>query len=195
MAFELPPLPYAKDALAPYMSEQTLEFHYGKHHQTYVTTLNDLVAGTPDESKSLEQVILDAGPGKLFNNAGQTWNHTFYWNSMTPGGAGEPDGDLKTAIESKYGSLSDFQTEWVEKAKSLFGSGWVWLTKDGAGVDIVQTKDAALPLKHGQTALITMDVWEHAYYLDYQNARPAFAEAWLTHLVNWDFASANFTKG
>jgi Fe-Mn family superoxide dismutase len=195
MAFELPPLPYAKDALAPYMSEQTLEFHYGKHHQTYVTTLNDLVAGTPDESKSLEQVILDAGPGKLFNNAGQTWNHTFYWNSMTPGGAGEPDGDLKTAIESKYGSLGDFQTEWVEKAKSLFGSGWVWLTKDGAGVDIVQTKDADLPLKHGQTALITMDVWEHAYYLDYQNARPAFAEAWLTHLVNWDFASANFTKG
>ena len=195
MAFELPPLPYAKDALAPYMSEQTLEFHYGKHHQTYVTTLNDLVAGTPDESKSLEQVILDAGPGKLFNNAGQTWNHTFYWNSMTPGGAGEPDGDLKTAIESKYGSLGDFQTEWVEKAKSLFGSGWVWLTKDGAGVDIVQTKAADLPLKHGQTALITMDVWEHAYYLDYQNARPAFAEAWLTNLVNWDFASANFTKG
>jgi superoxide dismutase, Fe-Mn family len=195
MAFELPPLPYSRDALAPHMSEQTLDFHYGKHHQTYVTTLNDLVKGTPQENQSLEEVILGAEPGKVFNNAGQVWNHTFYWNSMTPGGGGEPDAALKSAIEAKYGSLGDFQSTWVDQCKGLFGSGWVWLVKDGDGVDIVQTKNADLPLKHGQTALITIDVWEHAYYLDYQNARPAFAEAWLANLVNWEFASSNFAKG
>jgi len=195
MAFELPPLPYAKDALAPHMSEKTLEFHYGKHHQTYVTTLNELVAGTPDENKSLEDVILSAPPGKVFNNAGQIWNHTFYWNSMTPGGGGEPDADLKAAIEAKFGSLGDFQTKFVAEAKGLFGSGWLWLVKTGDGVDLMQTFNADLPLKHDATPLFTIDVWEHAYYLDYQNARPAFAEAWLTNLVNWEFASSNFAKG
>ena len=195
MAFELPPLPYAKDALAPHMSEKTLEFHHGKHHQTYVTTLNELVAGTPDENRSLEEIIQAAPPGKVFNNAGQIWNHTFYWNSMTPGGGGEPDADLKAAIEAKFGSLGDFQQKFVAEAKGLFGSGWLWLVKgaDG-GVDLMQTFNADLPLKHGATPLITIDVWEHAYYLDYQNARPAFAEAWLTHLVNWEFAGSNFAK-
>ena len=195
MAFEVPPLPYAKDALAPHMSEKTLEFHYGKHHQTYVTTLNELVAGTPDENKSLEDVILSAPPGKVFNNAGQIWNHTFYWNSMTPGGGGEPDADLKAAVEAKFGSLGDFQTKFVAEAKGLFGSGWLWLVKTGDGVDLMQTFNADLPLKHDATPLFTIDVWEHAYYLDYQNARPAFAEAWLTNLVNWEFASSNFAKG
>jgi Fe-Mn family superoxide dismutase len=195
MAFELPPLPYAKDALAPHMSEKTLEFHHGKHHQTYVTTLNELVAGTPEENKSLEDIILTAPPGKVFNNAGQIWNHTFYWNSMTPGGGGEPDAELKSAIEAKFGSLSDFQTTFVAEAKGLFGSGWLWLVKTGDGVDLMQTFNADLPLKHDATPLITIDVWEHAYYLDYQNARPAFAEAWLTNLVNWEFASQNYSKG
>jgi Fe-Mn family superoxide dismutase len=195
MAFELPPLPYAKDALAPHMSEKTLEFHHGKHHQTYVTTLNELVAGTPEENKSLEDIILTAPPGKVFNNAGQIWNHTFYWNSMTPGGGGEPDAELKSAIEAKFGSLSDFQTKFVAEAKGLFGSGWLWLVKTGDGVDLMQTFNADLPLKHDATPLITIDVWEHAYYLDYQNARPAFAEAWLTNLVNWEFASQNYSKG
>ena len=195
MAFELPPLPYAKDALAPHMSEKTLEFHHGKHHQTYVTTLNELVAGTPEENKSLEEIILAAPPGKVFNNAGQTWNHTFYWNSMTPGGGGEPDADLKSAIEAKFGSMGDFQQKFVAEAKGLFGSGWLWLVKtaDG-GVDLMQTFNADLPMKHDATALFTIDVWEHAYYLDYQNARPAFAEAWLTNLVNWEFAGSNFAK-
>jgi Fe-Mn family superoxide dismutase len=195
MAFELPPLPYAKDALAPHVSEKTLEFHHGKHHQTYVTTLNDLIKGTEHENQSLEEIILAAGPGKIFNNAGQVWNHTFYWNSLAPGGGGEPDGALKTAIEAKFGSVGDFQQTWVDQAKGLFGSGWVWLVKSGDGVEITQTFNADLPLKHGQTALLTLDVWEHAYYLDYQNARPAYAEAYLTHLVNWEFASANYAKG
>lgn len=194
MAFELPPLPYAKDALAPHMSEKTLEFHWGKHHNTYVTTLNDLIKGTPLETKSLEEIILGAEPGKLFNQAGQHWNHSFYWNSMTPGGGGEPEGDLKTAIESSFGSVGDFKQEFVEKSKALFGSGWVWLVKSADGVEITQTKDADLPLTHGQTALITLDVWEHAYYLDYQNARPAFTETWLENLANWEFAGENYAK-
>jgi Fe-Mn family superoxide dismutase len=194
MAFELPELPYARNALAPHMSEQTLDFHYGKHHQTYVTTLNDLVAGTEHEGKPLEEVIRAAEPGVLFNNAAQAWNHTFFWSCMTPGGGGEPDGDVKTAVESAFGSVDEFKSTFTDKAKTLFGSGWTWLAKGDDGLEILQTKDADLPLKHGKTAILTLDVWEHAYYLDYQNARPAYIETWLENLVNWEFAAENLAK-
>jgi superoxide dismutase, Fe-Mn family len=194
MAFELPPLPYAPDALAPHMSDQTLSFHYGKHHQTYVNNLNKLVEGTDLDGKSLEEVILAAEPGGMFNNSAQVWNHTFFWSSMTPGDPGEPEGELKTAIEQSFGSVDSFKQAFVDKAKTLFGSGWTWLVKTNSGVDIVQTKDADTPLKHGQTALLTIDVWEHAYYLDYQNARPAYVETWVANLANWEFAEANLAK-
>jgi Fe-Mn family superoxide dismutase len=194
MAFELPPLPYAKDALAPHMSEQTLNFHHGKHHQTYVNNLNGLIEGTQYANSSLEEIILAAEPGGLFNNAAQTWNHTFFWSCMTPGGGGEPDGDLKTAIEGSFGSVDEFLQTFTDKAKTLFGSGWTWLAKGDDGLEVLQTKDADLPLKHGKTALLTIDVWEHAYYLDYQNARPAYIETWLANLVNWEFAAGNLAK-
>jgi superoxide dismutase, Fe-Mn family len=193
MAFELPPLPYRKDALAPHMSEQTLEFHYGKHHQTYVDTLNKLVDGTDDAHKSLEEIILSAEPGPVFNNAAQTWNHTFFWSCMTPGG-GDPDGELSTALEQSFGSVDDFKQTFTDQAKTLFGSGWTWLAKGDDGLEIIQTKDADLPLKHGKTALLTLDVWEHAYYLDFQNARPAYIETWLENLINWEFAASNLAK-
>ena len=193
MAFELPPLPYRKDALAPHMSEQTLEFHYGKHHQTYVDTLNKLVDGTDNAHKSLEEIILSAEPGPVFNNAAQTWNHTFFWSCMTPGG-GDPDGELSTALEQSFGSVDDFKQTFTDQAKTLFGSGWTWLAKGDDGLEIIQTKDADLPLKHGKTALLTLDVWEHAYYLDFQNARPAYIETWLENLVNWEFAASNLAK-
>jgi Fe-Mn family superoxide dismutase len=194
MAFELPPLPYPKDALGPHMSEQTLDFHHGKHHATYVTNLNGLVEGTELADKSLEDIILGADPGPLFNNSAQVWNHTFFWNCMTPGGGGDPDGDLRAAIESAFGSVDGFKQTFTDKAKTLFGSGWTWLIQGDGGLEIVQTKDADLPLKHGQTALLTLDVWEHAYYLDFQNARPAYIETWLGNLVNWEFAAENLAK-
>jgi superoxide dismutase, Fe-Mn family len=195
MPFELPPLPYAKDALGPHMSEQTLDFHYGKHHQAYVNTLNQLVEGTENERRSLEEIILAAEPGTpLFNNAGQAWNHNFFWHCMTPGGGGEPGGELKTAVEESFGSVDKFLQTYAEKATKLFGSGWTWLAKGDNGLEVVQTSNADLPLKHGQTPLLTIDVWEHAYYLDYKNARPAYVETWLQHLVNWEFAAANLAK-
>jgi Fe-Mn family superoxide dismutase len=194
MAFELPPLPYPNDALAPHMSEQTLNFHHGKHHATYVNTLNGLIEGTENEGKPLEDIILAADPGPLFNNAGQTWNHTFFWNCMTPNGGGDPTGDLRSAIEQSFGSVDQFKQQFVDKAKTLFGSGWTWLAMSNGGLEIVQTSNADLPLKHGQTALLTLDVWEHAYYLDYQNARPAYAETWIENLVNWEFAAENLAK-
>jgi Fe-Mn family superoxide dismutase len=195
MPFELPALPYPKDALAPHMSEKTLDFHHGKHHQTYVNTLNQLIEGTEHERRSLEEIVLAAEPGTpLFNNSGQNWNHTFFWHCMTPGGGGEPDGELKTAIEQSFGSVDEFLQTFTEKATKLFGSGWTWLAKGDNGLEVVQTSNADLPLKHGQTALLTIDVWEHAYYLDYQNARPAYVETWLQHLVNWEFAAANLAK-
>jgi Fe-Mn family superoxide dismutase len=194
MAFELPPLPYARDALAPHMSEQTLNFHYGKHHQTYVTNLNGLVEGTENEGRSLEEIILAAEPGGLFNNSAQVWNHTFFWSSMSPGGGGEPDGEVKTALEQAFGSVDTFKQTFTDKAKTLFGAGWTWLAKGDDGLEILQTKDADLPLKHGKTAILTLDVWEHAYYLDYQNARPAYIETWLNNLVNWEFAAENLAK-
>ena len=194
MAFELPPLPYPKDALGPHMSEQTLDFHHGKHHATYVTNLNGLVEGAGRAGQSLEEIILGADPGPLFNNSAQVWNHTFFWNCMTPGGGGDPDGDLRAAIESAFGSVDGFKQTFTDKAKTLFGSGWTWLIQGDGGLEIVQTKDADLPLKHGQTALLTLDVWEHAYYLDFQNARPAYIETWLGNLVNWEFAAENLAK-
>ena len=194
MAFELPPLPYPKDALAPHMSEKTLDFHHGKHHATYVNNLNGLVEGSARADQPLEQIILEAEPGGLFNNAAQVWNHTFFWNSMTPAGGGDPDGDLAAAIDAAFGSVDEFKQTFTDKAKTLFGSGWTWLAKGDDGLEILQTKDADLPLKHGKTALLTLDVWEHAYYLDYQNARPAYIETWLGNLVNWEFAAENFAK-
>lgn len=194
MAFELPTLPYAPNALAPHISEQTINFHYGKHHQKYVDTLNQLVAGTDLEGKSLEEVIRAAEPGKLFNNAGQTWNHTFYWESMSPSGGGDPEGDLRQAIEQSFGSVDQFKATFVDKAATLFGSGWTWLAKGENGLEVIQTKDADLPLAHGKTALLTIDVWEHAFYLDYQNAKPAYVETWMENLVNWEFAATNLAK-
>jgi superoxide dismutase, Fe-Mn family len=192
MAIELPPLPYADDALDPHISARTISFHYGKHHATYVTNLNGLIEGTEHADKSLEQIIADAGPGGLFNNAAQVWNHTFYWNSMSPAGGGDPSGDLATAIDASFGSVSDFKQQLVDKGKANFGSGWTWLIKDGDGLAIINTDDADTPLKHGQTALLTVDVWEHAYYLDYQNARPAYLETFVDKLLNWEFAAANY---
>jgi Fe-Mn family superoxide dismutase len=192
MAFELPPLPYADDALEPHISARTLSFHHGKHHAAYVKNLNGLIEGTPQESSSLEEIIVAAGPGGLFNNAAQTWNHTFYWSSMSPGGGGDPTGDLAAAIEADFGSIDDFKSQFQADSVGNFGSGWTWLVKDGSGLAIVKTDDADTPINHGQTALLTIDVWEHAYYLDYQNARPAYVDAFIEHLINWEFVAENF---
>jgi Fe-Mn family superoxide dismutase len=190
MAFELPDLPYAKDAL-PGVSAETLEYHHGKHHATYVKTLNDLVDGTDHADKSLEEVILAADPGPLFNNSAQVWNHTFFWNCMTPtGGGGAPSGDLGEQVNSAFGSYDDFASEFTEAAKTQFGSGWAWLVDDG-GLKIMKTANADLPLKHGVKALLTLDVWEHAYYIDYRNARPDHIKNFLDNLVNWDFVGQN----
>jgi superoxide dismutase, Fe-Mn family len=194
MAFELPALPYAMDALSPHLSEQTMRFHYGKHHQNYVDTLNTLVSGTEFEGKSLEEVIRSAEPGAVFNNAGQVWNHDFFWKSMTPGDPGEPEGDLQTALEESFGSVDDFKQTFADQAKTVFGSGWTWLIKGDQGLEVMQTKDADLPLKHGLTALLTIDVWEHAFYLDYQNAKTAYVDTWIENLVNWQFASENLAR-
>jgi Fe-Mn family superoxide dismutase len=190
MAFELPPLPYAPDALAPTISERTISFHYGKHHQAYVNNLNGLIEGTDLAGKTLEEIIL-ASDGGVFNNAAQVWNHTFYWHSMTPDGGGDPTGDLARALTASFGSVDEFKQQFATAAKTLFGSGWAWLVKDGDRLAITATSNADLPMKHGQTALLTIDVWEHAYYLDHQNARPAYVDAWLERLVNWEFAATN----
>jgi Fe-Mn family superoxide dismutase len=192
MAFELPPLPYSLDALAPTMSQETLEYHYGKHHQTYVTNLNNLVADTDLADKSLEEIILAAEPGPLFNNSAQVWNHTFFWNSLTPSGGGEPTGAIGDAIGESFGSYAEFRTQFAAAATGQFGSGWAWLVKTESGLEITKTANADLPLKHGQTALLTLDVWEHAYYIDYRNARPKYIDAFLDDLLNWEFAAANY---
>jgi Fe-Mn family superoxide dismutase len=195
MAFELPPLPYAMDALAPHISAETLEYHYGKHHQTYVTNLNNLTEGTDHASASLEDVILAAdNPSPLFNNAAQVWNHTFYWNSMAPGGGGEPTGELGEAINSAFGSYDAFRTQFAEAATTQFGSGWAWLADDGSGLKIMKTANADLPLKHSAKALLTIDVWEHAYYIDFRNARPNYISTFLDSLVNWDFVAQNMAS-
>ena len=190
MAFELPPLPYAMDALNPHISPETLEFHYGKHHQTYVTNLNNLTAGTEHENSSLEDVIM-AADGPLFNNAAQIWNHTFYWNSMAPNGGGAPSGAVADAINSAFGSLEGFTTKFAEAATTQFGSGWAWLVDAGSGLEIMKTANADLPMKHGAKALLTIDVWEHAYYIDYRNARPNYIKTFNESLINWDFVAAN----
>ncbi len=192
MTIELPALPYAKDALAPHISEETLEFHYGKHHQTYVTNLNKLIAGTSFADASLESIVMRS-EGGMFNNAAQIWNHTFYWNSLSPKGGGAPTGALADAINAKFGSFDEFKAEFTKCAVTTFGSGWAWLVKNPDGsIELVSTSNAATPLTSGQTPLLTCDVWEHAYYIDYRNARPAYLEAFWA-LVNWDFASANYS--
>jgi len=191
MAFELPALPYAKNALAPHISEETLEYHYGKHHQTYVTNLNNLVPGTEFEGLSLEQIIQKSSGG-VFNNAAQVWNHTFYWNCLSPNGGGEPTGGLANAIDRTFGSFEEFKEAFTKCAVTTFGSGWAWLVKNKDGsLALVSTSNAGCPLTEGQIPLMTCDVWEHAYYIDYRNARPAYLEAFWA-LVNWDFVSANF---
>jgi len=191
MAFELPALPYEKNALEPHISAETLEYHHGKHHNTYVTKLNGLVPGTEFEGKSLEEIIKAAGPGPVFNNAAQVWNHTFYWNCLSPNGGGEPTGAVADAIKAKWGSFADFQKEFDDKAVNNFGSSWTWLVKNSAGeLEIVNTSNAGTPMTDGKTALLTVDLWEHAYYIDYRNARPKYLEAFWA-LVNWDFVNQN----
>ncbi len=193
MEHTLPALPYAKGALAPHLSEETLEFHYGKHHNAYVTNLNKLIPGTEFENASLEDIIKKASGG-VYNNAAQIWNHTFFWNCMKPNGGAAPTGALADAINAKWGSYDDFKAAFQASAVGNFGSGWTWLVKKTDGsVDIVNMGAAGTPLTTGDTPLLCIDVWEHAYYIDYRNARPKFVETFLTSLVNWDFASANFT--
>ncbi len=195
MAFTLPPLPYSKNALAPYVSEQTIDFHYGKHHQTYVTNLNNLVQGTENESKTLEELISmsfsQASLVGMFNNAAQVWNHTFFWNCMQANGGGVPTGRIAEKINAAFGSYEKFAAEFKQAALTQFGSGWAWLVQEGDVVKITKTANADLPMVHGQKALLTCDVWEHAYYLDYQNRRADFVQTFLDHLINWDFVNAN----
>ncbi|VVD65389.1 superoxide dismutase [Pandoraea eparura] len=191
MEHKLPELPYAIDALAPTISKETMEYHYGKHHQAYVTNLNNLIKGTEFENASLEDIIKKSSGG-VFNNAAQVWNHTFFWNTLSPNGGGAPSGDLAKAIDAKFGSFDAFKETFSKSAVGNFGSGWTWLVKKADGsVDIVNTSNAATPLTGADKPLITIDVWEHAYYIDYRNARPKFVEAFW-NLVNWDFAAKNF---
>jgi len=198
MAFELPPLPYPKNALEPHISERTMDFHHGRHHQAYVTNLNNFVKGSPMESQSLEELIKasykDTSKTGVFNNAAQVWNHTFFWNSMKPGGGGSPSGDVAAAITRDCGGLDKFKEQFKAAAVGQFGSGWAWLIADGGKLKITATPNAVDPLAEGQTALLTCDVWEHAYYLDYQNRRPDFVQTFLDHLLNWDFVAQNLSK-
>ena len=193
MEHKLPALPYAMDALAPHISKETLEFHYGKHHQAYVTNLNNLIKGTEFENALLEEIVKKASGG-VFNNAAQVWNHTFFWSSMKPGGGGKASGALAAAIDKKWGSFDAFKEAFSKSAVGNFGSGWTWLVKkaDG-GVDIVNTSNAGTPVTGADKPLLTIDVWEHAYYIDYRNARPKFVETFLASLANWDFAGKNFS--
>ena len=185
MAFSLPPLPYEMNALEPHISSETLEFHYGKHHQTYVNNLNGLVEGTDNDSKSLEEIIMSSDGG-LFNNAAQVWNHTFYWNCMGPNGGGNPTGSAADAINQAFGSFDNFKDQFSKSAATNFGSGWTWLVKNSSGgVEIQNTSNAECPMTSGNKAVLTIDVWEHAYYVDKRNARPAYIESWW-NLVNWD---------
>ena len=191
MTHELPKLPFAMDALNPYISKQTLEFHYGKHHQAYVNNLNKLIIGTEFENATLEDIIRKASGG-IFNNGAQVWNHTFYWNCMMPKGGGEPSGKLLESIIKNFGSFAEFKEKLSTAAVTLFGSGWVWLVKKPDGsLDITQESNAGNPLRSGLTPLLTIDVWEHAYYLDYQNRRADYVNAVLNKLINWEFALQN----
>ncbi|CAA6605631.1 superoxide dismutase, Fe [Rhodospirillaceae bacterium LM-1] len=195
MAFELPPLPYAANALEPHMSANTFSFHHAKHHNAYVTNLNNLIKDTDLASKSLEEIIKavagDSAKAGVFNNAAQVWNHTFFWSSMKPGGGGKPSGDLLARIEKDLGGFDKFKEDFKNAAVTQFGSGWAWLVEEKGTLKITKTGNADTPMAHGQKALLTVDVWEHAYYLDYQNRRPDFVQAFLDHLANWDFAAAN----
>jgi len=195
MAYELPTLPYAYTALEPHISKSTLEFHHDKHHASYVNKFNDAVQGTDLDSKTLEEVIQvtasDASKTGLFNNAAQAWNHTFYWNSMKSNGGGSPTGDLADKIDADFGSFDEFKDAFKAAGATQFGSGWAWLVLDGGTLKVTKTGNADNPLTSGQTPLLTMDVWEHAYYLDYQNKRPDYINTFLNHLVNWDFAAQN----
>jgi Fe-Mn family superoxide dismutase len=192
MEHTLPALPYAKDALAPHLSAETFEYHYGKHHQAYVTNLNNLIKGTEFENSSLEEIVKKASGG-IYNNSAQIWNHTFFWSCMKPNGGAAPTGALADVINTKWGSYDAFKAAFQASAVGNFGSGWTWLVKKADGsVDIVNMGAAGTPLTTGDKALLCIDVWEHAYYIDYRNARPKFVETFLTSLVNWDFASANF---
>jgi Fe-Mn family superoxide dismutase len=191
MEHTLPPLPYAIDALAPHISKETLEFHYGKHHQTYVTNLNNLIKGTEFDAMSLEDIVRKS-TGGMFNNAAQIWNHTFYWNSLSPKGGGQPAGALAAAINAKWGSFDAFKDAFTKSAVGNFGSSWTWLVKKADGsLDIVNTSNAATPVTGADKPLLTCDLWEHAYYIDYRNRRPDYMAAFWS-LINWDFAASNF---
>jgi superoxide dismutase, Fe-Mn family len=195
MAFELPPLPFAQDALEPHMSAKTLEFHHGKHHAAYVRTANELIKGTPFESASLEEVIRetakDEAKATLFNNVAQIWNHTFFWNCLRKGGGGKPSGEIAKRIDRDIGGYDKFVEEFKKAATTQFGSGWAWLVLDKGKLKVIKTANAINPLSQGQVGLLTVDVWEHAYYLDFQNRRPDFVATFLEHLVNWDYAARN----
>lgn len=193
MPFTLPELPYSKDALAPHITAETLEFHHGKHHNAYVVNLNKLLEGKPEADKSLEDIIMSSEAG-VFNNAAQIWNHTFYWHSMKPNGGGQPTGDLLAAINRDFGSFDKFKEEFTTAATTQFGSGWAWLVVEGGKLKVTKTSNADLPMKHGQKALLTLDVWEHAYYIDFRNLRPKYIETFFSSLVNWDFAAENLKK-
>lgn len=192
----LPELPYAYDALEPHISKETLEYHHDKHHQTYVTNLNNLIKGTELEGKELDEIILasanDADKAGIFNNAAQVWNHTFYWNSIAPNGGGQPTGALAAKIDEAFGSYEKFAEEFTKAATTQFGSGWAWLVADqvNGNLSVIKTSNADTPLAHGQVAVLTIDVWEHAYYIDYRNQRPKYISTFLESLVNWDYANA-----
>ncbi len=192
MTIELPPLPYPEGALAPHISARTLSFHYGRHHAGYVAKLAGLVGGTAYEGSTLEEIVAGAGPGTLFDNAAQAWNHDFYWHSMSPDGGGDPGGALAGAVDRAFGSADAFKEEFAAAARAKFGSGWVWLAADGDGLRIDATDNADTPLAHGLTPLLTIDVWEHAYYLDYQNDRAAYVDAFIERLIDWGSAATRF---
>jgi superoxide dismutase, Fe-Mn family len=199
MTIQLPDLPYAKDALAPHISAKTLEFHHDKHHAAYVTNTNKFIAGTELADKSLGEIVkaAAAAPDKkaLFNNAAQVWNHTFLWNSMTPNGGGKPTGEIAERMQQDFGGFDTFAEKFSAAAVGQFGSGWAWLVLDGGKLKIEATANADTPMAHGRTPLLTCDVWEHAYYLDFQNRRPDYVKTFLDHLVNWSFANANLKGG
>ena len=191
MEHKLPELPYAMDALQPHISKETLEYHYGKHHNAYVNNLNNLIKGTEFQDQGLEDIIKKSSGG-IFNNAAQVWNHTFYWNCLSPKSEGHPGGNLGKAIESKFGTFEDFKKQFSQTAATLFGSGWAWLVKNQDGsIELMATSNAGTPMTSGKTAILTCDVWEHAYYIDYRNARPSYIEHFW-NLVNWKFASDNY---
>lgn len=190
MPFELPQLPYAKDALAPYMSAETFDYHYGKHHKTYIDKLNAAIEGTEWAGKSLEDIVMGSSGG-LFNNAAQHWNHSFFWKCLQPNGGGAPTGALAAAIERDFGSYDKFKADFAATCLNTFGSGWGWLVAEGGKLSLLSTTGADTPMRHGKTALLTIDVWEHAYYVDYRNDRGKFINTVLDKLVNWDFVAGN----